>query len=315
MIDNGILTRSIEEIETFLMQPNAYRSVIILFMSIILAYWLSRFLAKAIIKLAHAIATRSDSSTDELHQFKLRRIETYLSVTIAIVRALSVAIVAYFTWQLLSPMASGTTAAIGAGALFIVLAGGTVGVMLRDLTAGTAMIAEQWFNVGDYIRVEPFIDVGGVVERATLRSTKLRSLSGDVIWLHNQHIHGVKVTPRGIRTMAVDIFVNDKEKGVKIVQKVIDSIPIGTLLITKKPKIESVQQWGDHMWRIIVYGYTAPGREWLMEQVFVDSVRTTDRKTHSRNVIMYQPIVRHADPEAERNFRRAIRMTSDDGSQ
>lgn len=84
--------------------------------------------------------------------------------------------------------------------------------MLRDLTAGTAMIAEQWFNVGDYIRVEPFIDVGGVVERATLRSTKLRSLNGEIIWLHNQHIHGIKVTPRGIRTMAVDIFVNDEKK-------------------------------------------------------------------------------------------------------
>lgn len=112
----------------------------------------------------------------------------------------------------LSPAASSSTAAIGAGALFIVLTGGTIGVMLRDLTAGTAMIAGQWFNVGDYIMVVHFIDVGGVVERATLRSTKLRSLSGEIIWLHNQHIHGIKVTPRGIRTMAVDIFVNDEKK-------------------------------------------------------------------------------------------------------
>lgn len=73
-----------------------------------------------------------------------------------------------------------------------------------------------------------------------------------------------------------------------------------------------MQQWGDNMWRIIVYGYTAPGREWLMEQVFVDSLKTTDRKTHTKNVIMYQPIVRHADPEAERNFKRAIRLGEKD---
>lgn len=99
MIDNGLLTEPLREIENFSMQPNAYRSMIILFISIIAAYWLSRFLAKGIIKVAHVIATRSDSSTDEMHQFKLRRIETYLSVTIAIVRALTLAIVAFFAWQ------------------------------------------------------------------------------------------------------------------------------------------------------------------------------------------------------------------------
>lgn len=307
-MDNGVLTESLRELENFLAQPNAYRSILILFLSVIVAYWLSTFLAKGIIKVAHYIGTYSDNSSDEMLQFKLRRIETYLSVTIAIVRALAVAIVAYYAWRFLSPAATNSTAAIGAGALFIVFAGGTIGVMLRDLTSGTAMIAEQWFNVGDYIRVEPFIDVSGVVERATLRSTKLRSISGEVIWLHNQHIHGVKVTPRGIRTIAVDVFVSDEKKGRALIQKVLDSIPVGTLLITKKPKIESVEKWGEDLWRIIVYGYTAPGREWLMDQVFVDTVIDTDKKSNSKNVIVRSPIVRFADPEAEKNFKRAIRL-------
>ncbi len=307
-MNNTQISDIFREFEYFLVQPNAYRSILTLILAIVISYWLSRFLAKGIIRVAQYIGTRSDNSTDELSKFKLRRIETYLSITIAIVRALTVAVVAFFAWQYLSPAASSSTAAIGAGALFIVFAGGTIGVMLRDLTAGTSMIAEQWFNVGDYIRVEPFIDVGGVVERATLRSTKLRSLTGEVIWLHNQHIHGVKVTPSGIRTIAVDIFVNDKEKGEAIVQKVIDAIPVGTLLITKKPRIESVQQWGEELWRIIVFGYTAPGREWLMEQVFVNSIKTADSKQKSKRIVMYDPIVRLADPEAEKNFKRAIRM-------
>lgn len=311
-MNNGEFTQSIRELENFLAQPNAFRSLLILFVSIVVAYWLSKFLAQAIIKIAQFIGTRSDKSTDEALQFKLRRIETYLSVTVAIVRAFTVAVVAYYAWQFLSPVATSQTAAIGAGALFIVFAGGTIGVMLRDLTSGTAMIAENWFNVGDYVSVEPFLDVRGVVERATLRSTKIRSLTGEVIWLHNQHIHGVKVTPRGIRTIAVDVFVNDKEKGEALVQKILDGIPTGTLLITKKPKIESIVKWGDNLWRIIVFGYTAPGREWLMEQVFVDTIKTADRKSHRSNVIMYQPIVRLADAEAEKNFKRAIRFESED---
>lgn len=293
-------------------QPNAYRSVIILALSVIFAYWLSHLLARVIIKLAQFIALRADNSSDAHKQIRLRRIETYLSVAVAAARVIVVAVVAYAVWRLLSPAASTQAAAIGASALFIVLAGGTIGVMLRDITAGATMIIEHWFNIGDYIRVEPFIDVSGVVERATLRSIKIRSLNGEVIRIHNQHIHGVKVTPKGIRTLVVDVFVNDPVIGRSVVEKAMDAIPIGTLLITKRPKIHSIDKWGEDLWRIMVYCYTAPGREWLMEQFFVDSIKETDRKRRAKKVLMYNPIVRFADPEAERNFKRAIRVTRDD---
>lgn len=49
-----------------------------------------------------------------------------------------------------------------------------------------------------------------------------------------------------------------------------------------------------------------------MEQVFVDTIKTADRKSHNRNVIMYQPIVRLADTQAEKNFKRAIRLGDSD---
>jgi moderate conductance mechanosensitive channel len=307
-MEESVIREIVLELETFFGDPSAYRSILLLFAAVVIAYWLSKYLAKSIIWVAQKIAIRADSSSNAVRQMKLRRVETYLSVTIAFVRAFAVAVVAFIAWRMISPAATTSTAAIGAGAMFIVLAGGTVGVMLRDLTSGTAMIAEGWFNIGDYIRIEPFLDVDGVVERATLRSTKLRSLSGDVIWVHNQYIQGVKVTPKGLRTIAVDIFVNDAERGRALVQKVIDAIPIGTLLITKKPVIKSIDQWGDELWRIIVYSYTAPGREWLMDKIFVESIKSADRKTRNRNVIVYPPIVRFADPEAERNFKRAIKL-------
>jgi hypothetical protein len=40
----------------FFSQPNAFRSILILIASIIIAYWLSHFIAKIIIKVAQIVA-------------------------------------------------------------------------------------------------------------------------------------------------------------------------------------------------------------------------------------------------------------------
>ncbi len=311
-MSEGIFDKIYKEISDIFRSPNAFRSVLILVLSMAFAFWISRLLAKLIIRIAQKIAVRADNTSDTERQFRLRRVETYLSVAIATVRVMVVVIVGITAWRLLSPSSSSQAAAIGASALFIVLAGGTVGVMLRDITAGATMIIEHWFNIGDYVRIEPFIDVSGVVERATLRSIKIRSLNGEVIRIHNQHIHGVKVTPRGMRTIAVDVFVTDPDKGKELVEEALSHIPVGTLMITKKSKIDSIQQWGDDLWRVLVYCYTAPGREWLIEQFFLDSLKDIDKRKKRKNILVHSPIVRFADADAERNFKRAIRVTKDD---
>lgn len=291
------------------MHENALRSVFILVLSILAAYWLSKFVALAIIKIAQVIAVRTDNATDAEKKVQLRRVETYLSVSIAMVRAIIVALVAFYVWKTISGAATNSAAAIGASAFFIVLAGGTIGMILRDITAGSAMIIERWFDVGDYIRVEPFLDVTGVVERITLRSTKLRSLNGEVIWMHNQHMQAVKVTPHGLRTMAVDIFVNNKRIGESLVNKAIETVPIGTIKVTAKPQITRQEKWGEHLWLFTVVGSTPPGREWLIEKYFVDSLMDLDAKRKGPNALVRQPIARFADERAEKSFKRAVRMS------
>lgn len=302
-------TSVVTEISHFFTQPNALRSVFILVISIIAAYWLSKFVAFIIIRVAQLIAVRSDNTPDGEKKVQLRRVETYLSVSIALVRAIIVGFVAFFAWKTLSSTATGGAAAIGASAFFIVLAGGTLGMILRDITAGSAMIIEKWFDVGDYIRVEPFLDVTGVVERITLRSTKLRSLNGEVIWMHNQHMQAVKVTPYGLRTMAVDVFVNNKRVGETLINKAIDTLPIGTIKVAAKPEVTKAEKWGEHLWLFTVVGSTPPGREWLIEKYFVESLQELDARRKGPKTLVRQPLARFADPAAERSFKRAVRMS------
>jgi small conductance mechanosensitive channel len=282
--------------------------------AIAIAYLASKYLAQFIIYIAQKVAVRSEQESDDARAIKLRQVETYLSITVAIVRAAVVAVVAYFVWDFVSPMASSGAAAIGASAFFIVFAGQTLGMVLRDITAGVIMITEQWFTVGDYIKIEPFLNITGVVERFTLRSTKLRTLSGEVVWVHNQQIHAVHVTPRGVRTIAVDVFTRDLERARNELQEIISTLPTGPSLMPKPLKIYAPEKWGNDMWRIVVMGQTAPGREWLVEDFFVNAIKEVDegKRKKADKVFIYDPIARHADPVAERKFKRAMRVKKDD---
>lgn len=297
-----------DEINTFLATPNAMRSILLLVLLMISAYMLSHVVARIIIRIAQFIALRSDATTDDEKRFQLRRVETYLSISIALMRALIVGIVAFYAWQMLSPAASKSAAAIGAGAFFVVIASATVGIVLRDLTAGAVMIIERWYHVGDYIRVEPFMDVGGVVERFTLRSTKLRSISGEIIWLHNQHIHGVKVTPRGLRRIAIDIFANNEKVGRSLIEKVIATMPVGTLKVAKPLEIVTCEQWSEKLWHFVVIGEVTPGREWLLDNYFIDALDEVDARRKGPRTFVRKPIARFSDELAERSFRRAVRI-------
>ncbi len=308
-----VQTGFLDEAVHFLAEPNALRSVLILIVALIVAYWLSRFLAYGIVRIAQVVAVRSDTESNDLRATRLRQTETYLSVAIAVVRALVVAVVGYIAWRVLSPFATGETAngaaAIGASAFFIVIAGQTIGLVLRDLTSGAIMITEGWYKIGDFVKIEPFLDVSGVVERFTLRSTKLRSLNGEVIWIHNQQIQAAHVTPHGLRTMAVDVFVRDKEKGIEGIKKIISAIPKGKTMLAKPLRIVGIEEWGESRWRITVMGQTAPGREWLIESFFVQAVNDLDDgKTGSDKLLALPPMPRYADETAERQFKRAVRV-------
>lgn len=312
MSEQQAIDTAIGEIQKFFAEPNAFASVLMLIVAIVIVYWLSKFIAKGIIKIAQIVAAHSDNESDDERLIRLRQIETYLSVTIAVVRASLVAVVGYIAWRILSPGANSSIAAIGAGTIFVVFAGQTLGILLRDITAGATMIIEKWFNVGDYIKVEPFMDVAGVVERFTLRSTRLRSLSGEVIWMHNQQMMAVHVTPRGVRTLAVDIFVRDRVAGERAIEKIIGTVPTGPTLLARPLRIKYAERWDDELWRITVVGETPPGREWLVEKYFVNALSEIDEgKNKADRIFIHEPMARYADPEADRRFSRAVRVKKD----
>ena len=282
--------------------------VLVIALALLVAFVSSRLIAWLVVRIAQAIAVRSDTTSNEERSIQLRRVETYLSVAIAIIKAVIVMTVAYITVILLLPKGGTVATTIGAGTFFVVFANATIAPLLRDITSGATMIVERWFSVGDFIRVEPFAEVGGVVERVTLRSTKLRSINGEAIWLHNQYIQAVKTTPRGVRTLAIDVFVRELSLGMSLVRDVCKTLPSGPTMLARPLRVTNKEELAPNLWKITMVGQTAPGREWLIQNFIADALKDADKERPEKRIIIYGPLVRFADETAEKRFRRAVRV-------
>jgi hypothetical protein len=211
----------------------------------------------------------------------------------------------YFWWVYTHP-GNQPGALIGASALLAVIIGGVFSPLLRDFAFGGGMMAEHWFGVGDLISIEPYTDIQGVVERITLRSTRIRGLNGEVIWMANQNIAGVRIAQKGVWTLAIELFVSDRKRAEDLIDQTNALLPTGPSLLASPLQVMTVDQRGDRLWHITAIGETAPAREWLIEKTAIDLLKKLDEKSE-HPVLIADPIARYADNDTERQFARAVR--------
>ena len=282
-------------------------SILVLLLSLTVALLLGRGIATLLRNFVVLLGKRSDKTQNLRVVNRLRRYETMIVLSIAILRTGLILFAFYFWWTFVHP-AGQPTAIIGASALLLVVISGALSPALRDIAAGSLMMVEQWYGVGDHIRVEPFTDLQGVVERVTLRSTRIRGLNGEIIWINNQSIQGVRITAKGIRTIALELFVTDLAGGKGLIAETNKRLPIGPLLVVKPLGIISTDEVGDNLWQITAIGETAPGREWLIEKSATELIKRLDDEGKTQ-IIAHGPLARYADSDAERRFTRTISNT------
>jgi hypothetical protein len=255
-------------------------------------------------KISRFFAHRADKTSDLGTVNRLRRAETWIIISIAIIKVALLVSAFYLWWQVTHEGGPNTNAIIGASALAIVLLGGVLGPLLRDFAFGAGMMAEQWFGVGDVITID-FPNVQGVVERITLRSTKLRGLNGEVIWVANQTMSGVHVAQKGVRRTAVDIFVKNAEDGAKLIDRANLLLPGGVYLLVSPLEVVEVTKKDKDIWHITAIAETAPGREWIIENTAIEVLKKIDEDS-KKPVLIVDPVARYADKDSERQFTRAI---------
>lgn len=264
-------------------------SLIILALCLVAALIAGGVVAILLRKVTKYVAKAADLSTDLSTVNRLRRLETWLILSIAVLRIGFIILSLYFWWTL-THEGSNTNALIGASAIAAVLLGGILGPLLRDFAFGAGMMAERWFGVGDLVSID-FPAVQGVVERITLRSTRIRGLNGEIIWVANQTMNGVKVAQKGVSPTAIEVFASDPDMATELIEQTNKLLPGGLVMLATPLKIVEITQRDKNIWHLTAIGETAPGREWILEKTALDVLKQLDSRLKKPTLIV-DPVAR-----------------------
>ena len=232
----------------------------------------------------HDRHTEAAAATVDLRIANVKRRET----TVAVIRA-AIAYAAFAVAIVLS--AAQLTGGLNklttlAGASFvIILAGFAIQRVLMDVIAGTMMFVERWYAVGDTIAIP--------------------TLDGETIQVSNSQIPAVRVLPEGLKELAIELFVTERESGENLVRAVQRILPEGPTTFARRPWIEEVNELDERLVRIRLRASVVAGREWLVHGFLSDLLK----ERADEGLIVHGPVVLTVDEQAARSFARASAAT------
>lgn len=169
-------------------------------------------------------------------------------------------VVSIFTQNLL-PAATGATvlaAIVGFGAQSF----------LRDIIAGFSIIFEGQYSVGDFIEVQPQASAG-IVEELGLRMTKIRTLSGELVFIPNGAVTGVTNYVSGQQRYNVEIQLRDREAA----DRVKNSLNESAELYVTPPHLVGQTEEDDGRVRLRIKAGVLPSMSWLVEENLTERIK------------------------------------------
>ncbi|MDH5781695.1 MAG: mechanosensitive ion channel family protein, partial [Dehalococcoidia bacterium] len=139
--------------------------------------------------------------------------------------------------------------------------------LIRDLIAGTFIILENQYRVGDVARVA---DITGLVEEVTLRKTVLRDLDGIVHHVPNGEIRAASNFTRHFARVNLDVSVaygTDLDHAISVVNRLGKELAEDEKwrkVIKSPPQVLRVNKLGDSGIDIKILGDVKPMEQWAV---------------------------------------------------
>lgn len=136
--------------------------------------------------------------------------------------------------------------------------------LVKDIITGFFIIFEDQFSVGDYVRIGQF---EGTVEEIGLRTTKIKSFTGEINILPNGSI--IEVTNfslyNSVAVLDIGIaYEGDIEYTEKVLQEYLETTTEKYPELVKAPELLGVQQFGASEVVLRIVAETLPMKHWYI---------------------------------------------------
>ena len=277
--------------------PDPWRTVVLIAAAFLIAWLVSRVsnrLAEWLVGRYQARHFDPDNASSGVI-VGLKRRATIVSLVSTTVRYAAYGLALLFAFM--QVVGVGGRGALAGASLLVLLVGFALQRFLIDILSGVFMQFEGWYAVGDSVILEPW-SLAGVVEEISLRSTRLRSITGEVVRVHNGQIGTVRVLPRGTREVSIELFVRDEAEGRRLLTETARVMPAGPTQFIRQPRLEGVHQLDGDLVHLRARATLAPGREWLAYE-FLPSVL---RERAPEGLLVHGPVVMAVDEIAGRRY-------------
>jgi small conductance mechanosensitive channel len=268
--------------------------------------WASRLLLAAIIVAAAFVVlalirrgiARLAARSGPLEPGRARQRQT--AVAVFATGARYVVLVAAAIGVALALSGSGGVAALSGTALLIVVVGFAAQRLLADVIAGAFILFEGQYGVGDIITLKP-MDFTGVVEELGLRATVVRDLNGDVCFVPNSMIQGVRRLPHAHRTLDIELVTRDVAAVEAALRHAGRLGPLRGARFATAPHIAGRVDVGTGLVGLRIRTAVAPSLEWLVRDVLLGLLRA-----EAGEGIVGEIVVLDADPQVVTAYQDAL---------
>jgi small conductance mechanosensitive channel len=145
--------------------------------------------------------------------------------------------------------------------------------LVKDILSGFFIIFEDQFSVGDHIRVGQF---EGDVEAIGLRTTKIKSWTGELHILPNGTINQVTNFSLNNSVAAIDVAIayeEDIEKAERVIQELLEKLPEQYEDLVKTPELLGIQNLGPTEIVLRIVAETLPMKHFYIARMIRKEVK------------------------------------------
>ena len=227
-------------------------------------------------------------------QARIKRRDTAITLVRNTLRYVTFAIVALFIVSIFIDDPLPTVA--GASILAAVLGFGARD-LLRDIIAGFFILFEGQYSVGDFVWVEA-AKAAGIVEDFGMRTTTLRTPSGELVYITNGSVTSVTKYGSGQQSYTISVQLKSEEAANHVLEELDEHE--GTDLYLAPPRLLKRDQTPEGNTRLQLLAGVLPSTGWLVEENLIECIKAAAGEEE----LAAEPLVYKVDHQSVSRLRR-----------